>query len=59
MKGKNILSIYDTRRVLGGGGGGGGGAGGVRTDYLWNVTIEVVENPAKIQKTTNFITVVA
>ena len=25
MKGKNILSIYDTRRVLGGGGGGGGG----------------------------------
>ena len=22
MKGKNILSIYDTRRVLGGGGGG-------------------------------------
>ena len=27
MKGKNILSIYDTRRVLGGGGGGGGGGG--------------------------------
>ena len=55
MKGKNILSIDDTRRVLGGGGGG----LGVRTDNLWNVTIEVVENPAKIQKTTNFITVVA
>ena len=54
MKGKNILSIYDTRRVVGGGGG-----GGVRTDYLWNVTSEVAENPGKIQKTANFITVVA
>ena len=30
MKGKNILSIYDTRRVLGGGGGGGlGGSAGL------------------------------
>ena len=29
MKGKNILSIYDTRRVVGGGGGGGGGSDGL------------------------------
>ena len=56
MKGKNILSIYDTRRVVGGWGG--GGLRG-RTDYLWNVTIEVAENPGKFQKTANFITVVA
>ena len=29
MKGKNILSIYDTRRVLGGGGGGLRGSDGL------------------------------
>ena len=42
-----------------GGGGGGGGVQGVRTNPLWDVNIEVTENPKKIQKTANFITVVA
>ena len=38
---------------------GGGGVQGVRTNPLWDVNIEVTENPKKIQKTANFITVVA
>ena len=39
--------------------GGGGGVPRVRTNPLWDVNIEVTENPKKIQKTANFITVVA
>ena len=52
-----IYAVNGFRRV--GEGGGGGGVQGVRTNLLWDVNIEVTENPKKIQKTANFITVVA
>ena len=54
-----IYSVNGFRRLGGGGGGGGGGVQGVRTNPLWDVNIEVAENPKRIQKTANFITVVA
>ena len=50
-----IYAVNGFRRV----GEGGGGVQGVRTNPLWDVNIEVTENPKKNQKTANFITVVA
>ena len=49
-----IYAVNGFRRV-----GEGGGVQGVRTNPLWDVNIEVTENPKKTQKTANFITVVA
>ena len=53
-----IYAVNGFRRV-GEVGVGGGGVQGVRTNPLWDVNIEVTENPKNIQKTANFITVVA
>ena len=49
-----FYSVNGFRRV-----GGGVGVQRVRTNPFWDVKIEVAENPKKIQKTANFITVVA
>ena len=52
-----IYAVNGFRRV---GEAGGGGVQGVRTNPLWDINIEVTENPKNIQKTANFsITVVA
>ena len=52
-----IYAVNGFRRV--GEVGVGVGVQGVRTNPLWDVNIEVTENPKNIQKTANFITVVA
>ena len=55
---ERIYAVNGFRRV-GEGGGAGWGVQGVRTNPLWDVNIVVTENPKNIQKTANFITVVA
>ena len=53
-----IYAVNGFRRV-GEVGVGGAGVQEVRTNPLWDVNIEVTENPKNIEKTANFITVVA
>ena len=50
-----IYAVNGFRRI----GEGGGGFKGFGRNPLWDVNIEVTENPKNIQKTANFITVVA
>ena len=50
-----IYAVNGFRRV----GEGGGEVKGFGRNPLWDVNIEVTENPKNIQKTANFITVVA
>ena len=50
-----IYAVNGFRRV----GEGRGGFKGFGRNPLWDVNIEVTENPKNIQKTANFITVVA